>query len=384
MKRFLTTIFTTAALIAPAIMCAAEGPTSALYLTEPSDLTLVRVQGDEVAAEPMHAQEDEAPIVVNGRIRTLGDENGAEYDLDLQFTGRTFPRVRDTRFFDATTDGVYIYVVEFGTGHLSRYDLNWSNPRSMFTAEGADHWLGITYDPANDSLWLAEYSDTQSHIFQYDRFGNLLSSFNSEIPLVTGLALDHADGTLWFFSHMSPGVLYPMSKAGEHLGPISVPGFDGIADGAEFDLGAAAKVKDIRVPRGRLLEGDRRSLRTDDADVLRMRAESGPGGLTRVVCDIKFKTRVLDGSGMDILIEGYTDVPAGAKILVRNRRTGRWDQVKAYQISDDSGRVIASNLNPRKYVSDEGRITVRLCQIAVDASDPRWVSYLSVMQVRVR
>jgi hypothetical protein len=121
-------------------------------------------------------------------------------------TGVHYSPVADT--YDTASDGSSIYGWNLVTASLTRYDLNWHPQQTLFSL-GANYsyaYMGVTYDPQNNSVWLSPWStgplDTRGHLYDYSLTGHLLRTLNLANPLANGngLAYDPADNTLWFFS----------------------------------------------------------------------------------------------------------------------------------------------------------------------------------------
>jgi len=114
----------------------------------------------------------------------------------------------NNEFYDGTSDGAHNYTVEFfGQGasgaiteNVIATNLNWQNPVVLFSVQSAPgasgQWLGITYDPANNSLWLSGWGT--GTLADYSLTGALLSSFTTSALYMSALGFDPADGTLWF------------------------------------------------------------------------------------------------------------------------------------------------------------------------------------------
>ena len=364
-------------------------PHSRLYVTLSHSNEIVRIDGDDTLVAQMHGFSLEAPLAVDGRIRTVSLEDGregAQYDLDLNAGDRVFAHsIVDEEILDATTDGTFIYAVSVTSGDVIRFKPDWTRPEVLFTLSGASYG-GITYDPSNHTLWIAEFGD---RIGNYDMQGNLLSQFDldhiSDL-LISFLALDHADGSLWFGDFSRPRTVLGYTKAGEHRGGAEYFDLNPVAMlGGEFDLGAAAKIKDVKIAKGDLVRGDVKSLRRSDENRMRIRAEEIGDGLSQIEAQFKCKTKVANPTAIDVVIDGHIDTPeALGKILLRNWRTGEWDQVEAWAPADEERRVTAYNIDATDYVNEQGKILARVCQIAFEPLNPRWRSSLNVVQVRVR
>ena len=370
------------AALAPALCGSADqGPTSRMYLTDPGNDALVRIDGNSVTAAPLQSGAEFA-IAVDGVVRTMAwtITPGARYGLDLAFTGRTDEGV-DEFLWDATTDGRFIYSVDQFTHDVVRYRKNWTGKVVLFPAPADSPF--ITYDPSNHSLWIAGASGL---VENYSMQGDLLSRFDTGLDGVQPLALDYADDTLWCGSGDEPGVFLQFNKRGGLLQTCDY-GFDDFAAGAEFDLGAVAAIKSVRVRRGDAINDDRENLEESDNQRIRIRSEDAGNGLDWAVCDLRFKAkrRELEAVDMDLVIEGHLDAPGGTcKVYAKNWRSGEFDLIESYQMSDRDARSVIIHLNPRRYLSNRNNILIRLCMITQDARGPQWKAFLDLAEMRVR
>lgn len=166
-------------------------------------------------------QGDEYAIAIPGTIRTLGNGNqgfgsppeqysGSEYLLNGTPTGvnYAYPFAAGA-LYDGATNGVNNFAVDYNSGNVYSFGLDWSNPVLLFTTRSSD--LGITYDTVNQSLWISNYSGTD--VRDYSLAGTLLSSF-AATNSVFGLAMDYSDNTLWADGQ---GVLYQYDRLGNQL-----------------------------------------------------------------------------------------------------------------------------------------------------------------------
>jgi len=127
------------------------------------------------------------------------------------------------------------------TPNVIATDLTWQNPVALFSIPGAHalDFLGIAYDPTNNSLWLSGYNTNV--IADYSLTGTLLSSFHTGTGAqsIFALGFDPADATLWF-SLEQTNMLYQYSRSGVLLqnGLAGLPRccfFSGdFAEGASF------------------------------------------------------------------------------------------------------------------------------------------------------
>jgi hypothetical protein len=123
--------------------------------------------------------------------------------------------------YDSTSDGTHNYTIEFYNNHYTENvvetNLNFQNPIVLFSpSPGAFQWIGIAYDPFNNSLWLSSNGGL-STIADYSLTGALLSSFTTVVGVTEdSLGFDPADGTLWFNSGAG-NLLWQYSTSGTLL-----------------------------------------------------------------------------------------------------------------------------------------------------------------------
>jgi len=216
------------------------GPISEYYMTWGDNDLAVVVQGNSVVRSWIMSSYGQSPIaVLNGFVRTDGYTSGThgdEYTTLGVPTGNSYAHpAAILAFYDGTTDGHFNYGVDWGNGGVYRMNLDWSNAVQLFPT--VTQSLGITYDPTNDSLWVSDWTDNT--IRDYTMSGTVLSSFTSAVGKMTGLALDHADNTLWFGTQVdissTTRTLYQYSKSG---GLLSTAGYAGLTNvnylGGEF------------------------------------------------------------------------------------------------------------------------------------------------------
>ncbi len=109
---------------------------------------------------------DEVPIAVFGDVRTSGNSTttrGGQYSLSEPPPARSYvlPSVfSGTSTYDSTSDGSHNYLVDYSYGGVYRTDRDFSNPVALFTSSGTYN-LGITYDSANNSLWISGWGSAQ-------------------------------------------------------------------------------------------------------------------------------------------------------------------------------------------------------------------------------
>jgi len=232
------------ALIAVAGCAALTGPSEAgpidtLYLTSGDQTQIEAVQGNSVV-NTFSETGYQYPIAVQSTIVTSGPSGGAQYTLSGTPTGTTTAAL-PFNAYDGTTNGVNNFVVNFDNGTIYRTGLNYSNPTALFNASNAFSVMGITYDSANNSLWVSGWSNNK--ISDYSLTGVLLTSFTVPVSDIASLAYDQTDGTLWFGTQHDLGssrTLYQYSTAGLQL---STAQYSGLANdnflGGEFALSSA-------------------------------------------------------------------------------------------------------------------------------------------------
>ena len=196
----------------------AAGPVSQYFLTAGDQSTNWVVQ-DAAVVTSWAQRTQEYPLAVGTTVRAIGSipgASGTEYTLAGVQTGVTYVSGLATgNMYDGASDGTYNYGVNWGDGDVIRFDLDWSNPVTLFSLGAATSYLGITYDPTNNSLWIASWNTAT--IYNYTMGGVLISSFTTPAAAISCLALDPADNTLWFGSQSTQGTFYQYSKAGVQL-----------------------------------------------------------------------------------------------------------------------------------------------------------------------
>jgi hypothetical protein len=203
----------------------AQGPTGTYYLTAGDQGTNWIIQGTTATpfADNQPGLGGEYAIAVTSTVQTLGNGNpfdkglGAQYTLGGVFTGTNYayPAVTAS-FFDGTTDGAHNYSVNFLTGLVYQMNLDWSNPVVLFdTLAGVGGDLGITYDSANNSIWVSGFNN--STVTDFALNGTVLSSFTGPAGELSSLAYDPSDGTLWMGSQAQEGTFWQFSTTGTQL-----------------------------------------------------------------------------------------------------------------------------------------------------------------------
>jgi hypothetical protein len=198
------------------------GPVTEYYLAS-AEAKICKVQGGDLLLCWNTPVGNNSAIAVDTSVRTAGafpGNVGAEYTLEGQFLG-FLPEneILSGDMWDGTSDGTNNFSVNRITGEVMRFDLDWTNPQVLFNVTAGDY-LGITYDSDTNTLWLSGYG--VDIVENYDMAGKLLSGFEVPAPdggfiPLTALALDHADGTLWFGRQEFIGRYYQYSKSGEFL-----------------------------------------------------------------------------------------------------------------------------------------------------------------------
>jgi hypothetical protein len=229
------------ALVAVAFCGVAQaGPVSTLYLAGTYQLNggsdIVVVQGNTITTFPeAYASPYEIPIAVWGDVRTSGyyatiNLTGGQYTLGGTPTGTVYTLLgisNPSGVYDSTTDGSHNYLVAYGTGWVYQTARDFTNPIAVFNSDAAQ--LGITYDAANNSLWVSGYGN--NIVTDYSLSGGSILSFSTGHSN-GALALDPADHTLWLVNSDS-GNLEQYSTAGVLL---STGPYVGLTYGGEFDL----------------------------------------------------------------------------------------------------------------------------------------------------
>jgi len=206
--------------------------TSALYmLYSPNEIypvgTTYVYQGGHLLRSWTHATQYECSLAaVGGTVRQAAvftGFSGTEYTAAGVPTGTHYTAA--PYVFDAASDGSSIYGWRLDTATLMRYDLNWNYQESLFSL-GPNYsyaYMGITYDPKNNTIWLAPWLNiNQGHLFNYSMDGTLLDTLTlpGGTQLGSGLAYDAADDTLWMHNWRAQR-LEQYSRNGDLLGTIS-------------------------------------------------------------------------------------------------------------------------------------------------------------------
>ncbi len=213
----------TVGLAGVALASPASGPTSPLYLTYTNAgnySNIAVVQGNTITTFPeAYNSVDEIPIAVSGDVRTTGyysaAPTGGQYSLAGTPTGTTYsvPGVITGGAYDSTSDGSHNYLVDFLDGTVYQTARDFTNPVALFNVGTMQ--LGITYDPANKSLWIAGWADTM--VTDYSPSGSVISSFSTGFIENGALAYESATNTLWLVDDSNTGNLEQYSTAGALL-----------------------------------------------------------------------------------------------------------------------------------------------------------------------
>lgn len=203
----------------------AYGPTSTLYAVNTLEFGanngLDRVQGASLNNGSTGNNNDYG-LAVWGDVRTVGYFGGA-VGSQFALNGSSLPGgpYQDTYaadpIYDGTSDGKYNYGVGYFGGQVIQYDRNWANPIVLFQdTKFFQYHSGITMNAVDGSFWLSQYQggDLVEH---YSHTGTLLSTFNSGLFGVHGLALDPIDGTLWMNDGNQINSLYQFDQSGNFL-----------------------------------------------------------------------------------------------------------------------------------------------------------------------
>jgi hypothetical protein len=219
---------------------------SALYIQPVAAGTIYALGGGSIVAIDTSTQTivnnwttqspTESALAIGSTVRTVNElsgANGAEYTLTGAFTGTTYQQSVAVLALDGTQDAAHNYLVDAFGGNVFSFDTNWANPVFLFNPASSPPaiWSGITYDAANNSLWLA--NPLTSTVADFTLAGALLSSFTTSASPV-GLALDPADQTLWTSDNNLPGVFEQYDKSGKLLQVQTYPTVGVTPGGMEF------------------------------------------------------------------------------------------------------------------------------------------------------
>jgi len=185
-------------------------------------------------------------------VRTSGGtsgESGARYDFNGNDLGDRYPFPPGVgSHWDATTDGTFNYSVDFSSGGVWKFNQDWTGGVKIFSTPS--QWLGITYDPTDNTLWISQWNGQR--VEHRDMSGNVLGGFNVATASISCLALDHADGMLWMGSQSTQGTFRQYSKAGQLLQTVNYPALTGQNTlGGEFQFGGVGCVYTIKKSRSK-------------------------------------------------------------------------------------------------------------------------------------
>ena len=233
----------TAALALAISAQAQTGPASTYYLTQYTGggpgARLFVINGTTITAITDNLN-FAAPIAVSGTtVRTAAFTPGSAgniYDLAGNLTGATatFP-VGPSQAYDATSDGIANYFVDFGNGTVFRSNLDFSNPVQLsgagFNNLGSGNFLGSTFDSTNNSLWISGWGAFEVRdISLVD--GAVLSSFvprdlnGTALQTMVGFARDPLTDTLWLGA-LTQNRFFQFSKSGVLLQTVDIPAIGG-------------------------------------------------------------------------------------------------------------------------------------------------------------
>jgi hypothetical protein len=222
---------------------AQTGPVSTYYLTQYTGggpgAQLFVINGTTVTTTAANL-DFAAPIAVSGTtVRTAGFNPSAAgniYDLAGNPTGGTATLPNGLgNVYDATSDGLSNYFVDFSLGTVFRSNLDFSNPVQLtgagFNNLGSGNFLGSTFDPTNNSLWISGWGAFEvRNISLVD--GTVLSSFvphnlnGTALQTMTSFARDPLTDTLWMGAP-SQNLFFQFSKSGVLLQTVSIPAIGG-------------------------------------------------------------------------------------------------------------------------------------------------------------
>lgn len=203
----------------------ATGPTSTLYVTNygefasGNEVGIDRIQGVTESSTTTGSLLDIC-IAVSGDVRTTGYSAtfaGNKFDLNGNpLAGGPYMNTSWDQLHDGTTDGKYNYSVDYTTGDVIQFDRNWANSVVLFNPNGRATTAYITMNAVDGSFWLSRFggSDLVEH---RSHTGTLLSSFNTGVFNLAGLALDPIDGTLWMSTFDSGHTLNQYTQGGAFL-----------------------------------------------------------------------------------------------------------------------------------------------------------------------
>lgn len=188
--------------------CIGVAQKSKYYVTEwwGAGNTFVYQNGAEQDSFSWGTRQSQGPIYVDGEYvwqanvaanRTAG---GVYTLAGVETNTRTYLDIPDSSAVDAAFDGTYVYTVAINTGWVWRSpNKNYSSSVALFQASDPSVAWGITYDSATNTLWTCEGGGTS--LKQWSLDGNLLQTFDIGHTASTALAYDPADDTLWLLNY---------------------------------------------------------------------------------------------------------------------------------------------------------------------------------------
>jgi hypothetical protein len=157
-------------------------------------------------------------------------------------------------FYDGTTDGRYNYSVRQDSTQLEpigsrplaprelyRFDREWANPQALFRLTQAGLYAGVSYSARTGTFLAVRNEGGRSFIERWSRDGRLVTTLIQSVPVLTGLAVDPRDDTLWVLRPSTSWSFIRLENydaAGRLLGHFGVrtPGSFLAAGGAEFAI----------------------------------------------------------------------------------------------------------------------------------------------------
>jgi hypothetical protein len=212
-----------ACLLGCAAVANSQGPVSAYYTVAGDQGMDWRMQGSNVLNSWSQVAGTEYPIAINGGIvKTTGPGQGnmgAGYSLTGADTGFRYTNPAAVSMYDGASDGTHNFGVDYSGGAVYQFDANWGSPTVLFSGLGSANYLGITYDPTNNSLWISRWNSTT--VENRSMNGTIISSFELPFDAISCLAMDYADNTLWMGSQNTYGTFYHYSRTGTSLGQVT-------------------------------------------------------------------------------------------------------------------------------------------------------------------
>jgi hypothetical protein len=228
-------------LLASALVAqAAHATTEVLYITNGDASTIQAIQGNAIITQNLAMPGTlHYAIAVRDTIWTASYGVGGNRQefatatlLPTANNGAFTAPAGNPEILDGATDGAFNYTINDGTGEVLRYNLDWSGaPVTVFTAVcGGGFCPGITYDPVNQSLWVAD----STNISEYAMDGTPLGSF-AHGDDAGALAFETSTNSLWLVSNSPNNTLRQFSRAGALLNTIvTAANYSGNVWGAEF------------------------------------------------------------------------------------------------------------------------------------------------------